>query len=401
MLARKGFWLVGLAVAVGSGGGAARAQQAPSQQADTQQTPSMQSETKTCKESAIKVEFPFNSDSAGIDASRVAEVSAWLAGGPGRTVVVKASTDKSGDPAYNEALSVRRAQAVEQALINQGVDPIRVTVIGEGESAAVGESAPQMRTAVVLLCEGPEPSPPAAAVAPPAAAPPEEPAPAPVEEVAPEEVPPPEGPIAQEVPPPVVEPVPYETPVAQTAMEDQETGVERIGVGFMLGGGVVDFTDEEARALTDLGGSWDIRAVIGSKMPVALELAYVGQAQGLDVTGLDNDSILLGNGGEGVLRLQLPQYVVRPYVLGGVGWLHYSLSNTGNTVSAMAESDDVLTVPLGLGFTLAAAWGGTLDVRGTFKLAYYEDLMSDIYSGTGLEANLHTWGVQATFGWEF
>jgi hypothetical protein len=156
-----------------------------------------------------------------------------------------------------------------------------------------------------------------------------------------------------------------------------------------------------ARALTDLGGSWDIRAVIGSKMPVALELAYVGQAQGLDVTGLDNDSILLGNGGEGVLRLQLPQYVVRPYVLGGVGWLHYSLSNTGNTVSAMAESDDVLTVPLGLGFTLAAAWGGTLDVRGTFKLAYYEDLMSDIYSGTGLEANLHTWGVQATFGWEF
>ena len=94
---------------------------------------------------------------------------------------------------------------------------------------------------------------------------------------------------------------------------------------------------------------------------------------------------------------------MRPYALAGLGWMHYSLTNTGRQLRARWPSDDdVLTVPLGLGLTLAALFGGTLDVRGTFKAAYGEDL--DERRSTpapALEANLHTWDVDARLGWEF
>jgi outer membrane protein OmpA-like peptidoglycan-associated protein len=402
MLARKGYWLVGLVV-IGFGGGvAAGAQQPPSQEPAPPETSAQSAGTTTCRESAMKVEFSFDSDEAAVDPSKMGEVQAWLAGGPGRTVMVKASTDTAGDPAYNEDLSVRRAKAVEQVLINQGVEAARVTAIGEGEAAAIpGEPSKEMRTATVLLCEGPPP--PVAAAAPvptPPAAPAEEPAPA-EPPAAPEETPPPaEGPLAEATPAPEVAPVPYPEAPLEEQMEEP-TGLARVGLGFALGGGIVDFTDDEARALTDIGGSWDLRAIIGTRLPVALELAYIGQAQNVDVLGIGDSSVLLGNGAEGVLRLQLPTFFVRPYALGGLGWMHYSLTNTGGNSSAMANSDDVLTIPLGLGITLAAPFGGTFDVRGTFKAAYGEDLMTGVYAGTGLEASLHTWGVDARLGWEF
>ena len=92
---------------------------------------------------------------------------------------------------------------------------------------------------------------------------------------------------------------------------------------------------------------------------------------------------------------------MRPYIFGGLGWTHYSLANNDFNNSALAESDDVLTVPMGAGLTLKAPFGGTFDVRGTFRASFMEDLMTGVYQGSGAEARLHTWNVDARLGWEF
>jgi hypothetical protein len=58
-----------------------------------------------------------------------------------RTVCVRGKADKQGNVDANFTLSVRRAEAVESALIQQGVDPKTIKVIGKGEGfqGGIGE----------------------------------------------------------------------------------------------------------------------------------------------------------------------------------------------------------------------------------------------------------------------
>ena len=50
-----------------------------------------------------------------------------------RTVCVRGKADKQGNVAANFTLSVKRAQAVADALVRQGVDASTVVVVGKGE----------------------------------------------------------------------------------------------------------------------------------------------------------------------------------------------------------------------------------------------------------------------------
>jgi OOP family OmpA-OmpF porin len=49
------------------------------------------------------------------------------------TVTVTGFTDTDGSPAYNMALSLRRAQAVKAALVASGVSSGAITISGKGE----------------------------------------------------------------------------------------------------------------------------------------------------------------------------------------------------------------------------------------------------------------------------
>lgn len=62
----------------------------------------------------------------------IATTAAVLKKYPDSKVVVKGYTDSLGDPAYNIDLSQRRAQAVANALIKQGVKAENVTAVGYG-----------------------------------------------------------------------------------------------------------------------------------------------------------------------------------------------------------------------------------------------------------------------------
>jgi len=56
---------------------------------------------------------------------------------PGLTVEIQGHTDNYGKDAYNQKLSERRANAVKNELIKQGVNGKRLTTVGFGESQPV------------------------------------------------------------------------------------------------------------------------------------------------------------------------------------------------------------------------------------------------------------------------
>lgn len=60
---------------------------------------------------------------------------------PQTRVRVEGHTDSTGSPQYNQMLSERRAMAVRDALVQRGVDPRRIEVIGFGASQPVATNA--------------------------------------------------------------------------------------------------------------------------------------------------------------------------------------------------------------------------------------------------------------------
>ena len=182
---------------------------------------------------------------------------------------------------------------------------------------------------------------------------------------------------------------------------------ERAGLSLSLGGGIDDFVSEGLRARTSLGGSWNIRATLGTHSVVGGEASYIGSAQSIDALGLDDDAILVGNGAQAALRLNgtfnLP---VQPFIFGGAAWRRYDLTNADFNTSAVRDSDDVLEIPVGLG--IAGKWSGlVLDVRGEFRPTLDNDLIptfgpdNDEDIGNDDFAAMHRWGVNASIGYEF
>jgi OmpA-OmpF porin, OOP family len=99
---------------------------------------------------------------------QLARVSEFLREHPDRNVVIEGHTDSTAPDTYNLALSQRRAHAVEDFLITQGVEPTRISAIGYGEQlpiatndSAAGRQA-NRRVEIVVLDAG-EPIPPARA----------------------------------------------------------------------------------------------------------------------------------------------------------------------------------------------------------------------------------------------
>lgn len=86
--------------------------------------------------------FDFNSDQ--LDGSRrdmVARMGRELSEVGIDTLRVEGHTDDQGSPAYNERLSLRRAQAVAQVLGESGIPPARIAVHGYGHSKPIVHNA--------------------------------------------------------------------------------------------------------------------------------------------------------------------------------------------------------------------------------------------------------------------
>jgi len=64
---------------------------------------------------------------------------------PNAKVVVTGFTDTDGSPAYNKALSMRRATAVKNALVRSGVTAQSVAVSGQGEEGLLVQTGDQTK----------------------------------------------------------------------------------------------------------------------------------------------------------------------------------------------------------------------------------------------------------------
>ncbi len=87
----------------------------------------------------------------------------FLEENPKRKVLIEGHTDNIGSTTYNLDLSLRRAEAVKQALISKGIDPERIMAQGYGESYPVASNADaagrqrNRRVEIVILNEGVSP----------------------------------------------------------------------------------------------------------------------------------------------------------------------------------------------------------------------------------------------------
>ena len=171
----------------------------------------------------------------------------------------------------------------------------------------------------------------------------------------------------------------------------------KVGSALMIGGGFEDFAQSGVRAVTNPGGAWNVRLAAGTRQFVGLEAAYVGGARGVQLLGAPADTNLINNGLEGALRVNVPIVMglslLEPFVFGGLGWQHYSLSRTFATAD-LTGSDDVMTVPFGGGLMVAYR-RFMLDARFTWRATYGNDL----FAAEG--SKLDTWGAGGNLGVEF
>lgn len=171
------------------------------------------------------------------------------------------------------------------------------------------------------------------------------------------------------------------------------------GLSASVGGGVVGFTDEDTRDFADVGGTWEARVAVGTRERVAFEAAYIGGAQGVDALGLDGDAVLLSTGIEGNVRLNLiEEQGFQPYLLAGVGWKRYDVTNADFNTSSLADDDNVVEIPLGVGIGYRYE-RVIVDVRGMFRPSANEDLIA-VDEGAD-EATLANWAATLRVGAEF
>lgn len=343
------------------------------------------------------VTLTFDSGSTAINdrgRSSLNGVARWLEQEDGRTVHVDGYADKTGNAEKNEALSEKRAEAAKRYLVAKGIEPDRIMAAGHGENDAVDKpDLKDTRAVAVTTCESPvamnetetTTTTTTETVQEPAAEPPP-PAPAPV--APPTNV---SVNVVQPPPPPAPEPKHTDRPPSQ------------IGVQATIGGGATDFVEDGARNFTDIGGSWDGRLSVGTRTPITVEGSYVGSAQGLNAFGRSDDTLLIGQGAEGDVRLNLTTWRIQPYIFGGVGWMNYQVRNGDLSQSDVTERDNILTVPFGVGISGRIAQGLILDVRGTGRATYGDTLFNRAATLTAVSGNtgMNSWNASANLGWEF
>jgi hypothetical protein len=337
------------------------------------------------------VTVSFKTDSTTLDTNAKGAldgVSKWMHSNDQRTVKLQGYADPTGNVEANQLLSEKRADTVRDYLVEQGIDPNRVTTVGRGEAHTETSLPAEGRTVTFIGCQPamkvaeatPPPPPPAPEAAPPAEAAPPEPV-APVEET----------------PPPPVAAVPP-SPTYEAAPQYRYGSI--IGMQLLVGGGYSDFVHNNIRNVTNPGGSWDARLVAGTRSFIGAEVAYVGTANSVDVLGATS-STLVGNGVEGAIRLQVPIILgygmLEPYGFGGVGWMSYRVTNNRAAFTDFStRSDDIMTVPAGGGVTYVYK-AFTVDVRGSWTGSYFNNILLN----TSGNNRLDRWGAGGHLGVAF
>lgn len=172
------------------------------------------------------------------------------------------------------------------------------------------------------------------------------------------------------------------------------------GLGFMVGGGISNFTASLARDATQAGAGWDATIIFGSRQHIALEAGYNGSINDINAPGMSGHTKLIGNGATGMARINFTKTAFQPFIVGGLGWKHYSLANNNFNASLVRGSDNVVEIPMGGG--IAYHMGNVMiDARGVYKYALNSGLFSRALADSDSAGDLHNWGARVNLGFEF
>ncbi|MGR3436661.1 MAG: OmpA family protein [Shimia sp.] len=134
--------------AIGAGAGALIGQRLDQQEADLRARLGSSNigivNTGTTLIVTMPQDILFDVDSAALRPdlqSDLRQLAASMQQYPNTTVDIFGHTDNTGTAAYNQGLSQRRAQAVENVLIGNGVAPNRLRAIGRGEEQPIATNA--------------------------------------------------------------------------------------------------------------------------------------------------------------------------------------------------------------------------------------------------------------------
>lgn len=172
-----------------------------------------------------------------------------------------------------------------------------------------------------------------------------------------------------------------------------------MGVGFMIGGGLTNFTDAQVRNALQLGGGWEARLIFGTRAWLGLEVAYNGSVNDINSVGLSGNTKLLGTGVQTLARANLTGGSLIPYVVAGAGWRHYALVYRKFNVSAIRNDDSLVEIPMGGG--IAYHVGAIMvDVRGMYNYALDTSMFTPNGEAGSNGAQLHNWGARLNLGFE-
>ena len=380
---------VGLAGALAAGASVANAQpkdeHQPSQDKTAPEPPEATVPEKTGEARPgpldVVIQFGVNSDELEASASGALDGTAeWLKQDPAHVVTIELHPDEAARGTLETSVIETRAGAAKAYLVAQGVPESQIQIVATGTDMAAPPDRNRRtvfiatlddRTAVTGTADDIE--------------------------------------VGGELAVAPAAPAPVETAPVTFADDDDPSDdhlMTRYGMALTVGGGVVDFMDDDARALGDMGGAWEARLTLGTRSPLAIEAAYVGSAHNIDALGLDGNALLLGTAVETDLRVNFATGPVQPYIFGGIGYTRYDVTNEDFNTSSVNDSEQMGHLPLGAG--IGTQWGGfLLDVRGTVRPAFEDDLVDepaledDPLDETDTATDLDTWSVAARLGWEF
>ena len=139
--------LVGLGVNFGGNAGAV----APAPTPAPAPEPTPEPEAPVAQVVRVELDVKFDFDKAVVKPNSYGDVknlADFMAQYPATNVEVAGHTDSVGPDAYNQKLSQRRADAVKQVLVKDGIDASRVSSVGYGESRPVADNATEAGRAV-------------------------------------------------------------------------------------------------------------------------------------------------------------------------------------------------------------------------------------------------------------
>ncbi|WP_017901898.1 OmpA family protein [Pseudomonas asplenii] len=140
--------LVGLGVNFGGNGGKVAPAPAP---APVAQEPAPAPEAPVAEVVKVELDVKFDFNKAVVKPNSYGDVknlADFMKQYPQTTTTVAGHTDSIGTDAYNQKLSQRRADAVKQILVKDGISPDRVQSVGYGKSRPVADNATEAGRAI-------------------------------------------------------------------------------------------------------------------------------------------------------------------------------------------------------------------------------------------------------------